>query len=96
MLVPRVRTEGDRLIISGDVQVLEQSCVVLFKVAGRKSLTFFWIVVSQGYSEHLKTYCNMGSDLLTSDWNLWTIVGEFTTAHTDCKSSGISVHVSRS
>ncbi|KAI5451752.1 hypothetical protein NCC49_001399 [Naganishia albida] len=41
-------------------------------------------LVSQGYSEHLKTYCNMGSDLLTSDWNLWTIVGEFTTAHTDC------------
>jgi hypothetical protein len=42
-------------------------------------------VVSQGYSEHLKTYCGMGSDLLTSDWNLWTVVGEFTTAHTDCK-----------
>lgn len=27
----------------------------------------------------------MGSDLLTSDWNLWTVVGEFTTANTDCE-----------
>ena len=42
-------------------------------------------VVSQGYSEHLRTYCSTGSDLLTSDWNLWTIVGEFTVAHTDCE-----------
>ncbi|KAJ9127384.1 hypothetical protein QFC24_000791 [Naganishia onofrii] len=41
-------------------------------------------LVSQGYSEHLQSFCSMGSDLLTSNWNLWTVVGEFTTAHTDC------------
>jgi hypothetical protein len=42
-------------------------------------------LIEQGYTDHLKTYCDYIPSLTQSDRNLWTVVGEFTTASTDCE-----------
>ena len=43
-------------------------------------------LVEQGYTDHLRTFCSRLPELQESNRNLWTIVGEFTTASTDCES----------
>lgn len=40
--------------------------------------------VARNQNDRLNTFCNMKSGLASSNKNLWTIVGEWTTAPTDC------------
>lgn len=42
-------------------------------------------LIEQGYADKLKTFCDKRDELSRSNRNLWTIVGEWTTASTDCE-----------
>jgi hypothetical protein len=42
-------------------------------------------LVEQGYTDHLRTFCSRLPELTRSNGFLWTVVGEFTTASTDCE-----------
>ncbi|KAG7530245.1 hypothetical protein FFLO_05175 [Filobasidium floriforme] len=41
-------------------------------------------LVEQGYTDKLRTFCDKLPELVQSNQNIWTVVGEFTTASTDC------------
>ncbi|KAK4686576.1 glucan 1,3-beta-glucosidase, partial [Tremellales sp. Uapishka_1] len=41
-------------------------------------------LLAMGYTDNLKWYCSQESSLVAVDQGMWTIVGEFTPANTDC------------
>ena len=62
------------------------SLPICYVIPDRKLLCRFTIeLVEQGYADKLRTFCDKLPELAQSNSNVWTVVGEFTTASTDCE-----------